>query len=561
LLGVLSCSRQPDGAPTPTTEAAEPPWFIDITDEAGLDFLHDAGKVETYFMPQQVGSGAAIFDFNNDGLLDILLLQNGGPDGPKNRLYQGLPGGRFKDVSAGSGLDFAGHNMGVAVADVNHDGWPDVLVTQYGGIRLLLNNRDGTFIDVTHEAGLSNPNWATSAAFVDYDRDGWLDLVVVNYLSYDPSFPCYNPNGQKDFCAPKTFHGTISQLFHHEGKCDSTNPRLRVPLVKFKNVTIASGLAKQPGPGLGVLCYDFDGDGWPDVFIANDGKPNHLWINQRDGTFKEEAAIRGLAVSAMGQAEANMGIALGDVDGDGLMDLFVTHLGTETNTFWKQTRRGIFRDETTAAGLAFPQWRGDGFGTLLADFDQDGALDLAIVNGRVAKGAKEHNPELGPFWAQYGDRNQLFAGDGTGKFRDVSTLNPALCGSYRVCRGLACADFNGDGALDLLVTAVAGRARLYRNVAPTRGHWLLVRALDPELKRDAIGAEVRVEAGKRRWLRLIDPNTGYLCSQDPRAHFGLGTADRVDAIHVLWPDGKRERFECPGADRVVELRKGAGKPQ
>ncbi len=241
-------------------ESSEPPWFTAFGKECGIDFVHDAGEVPgEYFMPQVVGSGVALFDFNNDGLLDVYLLQNAGPKSQsKNRLYQQLPGGRFKDVSAGSGLDVAGFGMGVAVGDFNNDGYLDVLVTEYGGVRLFLNNGNGTFTDVTKEAGLSEPGWSTSACFFDYDRDGWLDLLIVKYVDYDPSWKCSTTNSIRDYCSPKPFQGTVSRLYRNLGLKDGTS---RVP--KFKDVSVESGIGTLPGPGLGVVCADFDGDCWP----------------------------------------------------------------------------------------------------------------------------------------------------------------------------------------------------------------------------------------------------------------------------------------------------------
>ncbi|OWK34722.1 CRTAC1 family protein [Fimbriiglobus ruber] len=556
-------ARQPTPGPTPDlVKPEESTWFTDVTEASGIRFVHDPGPAGTYFMPQQVGSGAAAFDADGDGRLDILLLQNGGPNGPKNVFYLQQPDGTFRDASAGSGLDFAGHNMGVAVGDFNNDGRPDLVVTQYTGLRLLLNNGDGTFSDVTRESGVDNPAWGTSAAFFDYDRDGWLDLVVLSYVDYDPTWPCQAPNGTRDFCAPKTFKGRVSRLFHNLGGRPAATPGSNTPArARFEDVTETSGLGRTPGPGLGVVCADFDGDGWPDIFVANDGAANHLWMNQKNGTFKEEAVERSLAYNNMGQSQAGMGVALGDVNGDGMFDLFVTHLAEETNTLWTQKPRGFFRDQSAAAGLITPTWRATGFGTLLADFDHDGALDLAVVNGRVAARAAVDDWSLGPFWSRYGDRNQLFRGDGRGRFRDVSEANQPFSGQYAISRGLLRGDFDGDGAQDLLVTSVGGPARLYRNVAPNRGHWLIVRAFDPALKRDAYGAEIRVRAGDQTRTAWLNPAESYLCSSEPRAHFGLGTAARVDEIEVVWPDGTAEVFEegCD-ADRRVELRKGAGRP-
>jgi hypothetical protein len=507
-------------------------------------------------MPQIMGSGAALFDFNNDGLLDLYLLNNGGPRGAPNRLYQGLPGGKFKDVSKGSGLDFSGYCMGVAIGDVNNDGRPDVLVTLYRGVRLFLNCGGGKFLDATKEAGLDNPGWGTSAAFFDYNKDGWLDLVIVNYVDYTAQGGCDTPHGL-DYCPPAPFQGQAARLFRNLGP--ASNPTAASPpRVSFRDVTDESGLGKAPGPGLGVVCADFNGDGWPDIFVANDGKPNHLWINQKDGTFKEEAKDRGVAYNVLGQSEAGMGVALGDVHGDGLLDLFVTHLTEETHTLWKQGPPGLFIDRTAASGLAGTRWRGTGFGTLFADFDHDGALDVALVNGRVGRGPRLANPDLGHHWGRYAERNQVLANEGEGRFRDISPQNAPFCGTANVARGLACGDIDGDGALDLLVTTAAGRARLFKNVAPRRGHWLIVRAIDPKWKRDALGALVRVRAAGRNFVRPINPAGSYLSSSDARAHFGLGSAERVEGIEVVWPGGVREKFGPARADRVVTLEKGKG---
>jgi hypothetical protein len=539
-----------------------PPWFVDITEDSGLDFIHEVGSrpLESYFLPHLMGSGAAVFDYDGDGKLDLYLIQNGGPDSnATNRLFHQETDGRFKDVSAGSGLDIKGHGMGVAIGDVNNDGRPDVLVTEYGGIRLFINNGDGTFTDVSREAGLDHPFWATSAAFVDYDRDGWLDMVVVNYLDYDPTSLCTERGArQADFCHPRSFPGVVAKLYHNRGPI----PGSATGAVRFEDVTLASGLGKLPGRGLGVACADFDGDGWPDIFVANDAQPNYLWINQHNGTFKEEAAQRGLAYNGLGKPQGNMGIALGDAAnrGDGCFDVFVTHLSDELHTLWKQEPRGLYSDQTAAAHLASPCWRGTGFGTVMADFDQDGALDLAVVNGRVMRAKPPENASLPEFWRPYAERNQLFANDGTGAFRDISPSNAPFCGRYEMARGLACGDFNGDGALDLLVTTVAGPARLFRNVAPNRGHWMLIRAIDPALGgRDAYSAQITLQAGDRCWVSWINPSQSYLCSNDPRAHFGLGKVDTVDDIRVVWPNGDKESFDGGAVDRPILLRKGEGR--
>jgi hypothetical protein len=577
-LGVVGYYLREPVPPLPDPEPPPAAWFQDVTEAKGLHFQHVVGAVplENYFLPHLLGSGVALFDFNNDGRLDIYLIQNGGPGSSAvNRLFRQEEDGRFTDVSKGSGLDVVGHGMGVAIGDINNDGWPDVLLTEYGGIRLFLNNGDGTFTDVTKQAGLDNPLWATSAAFIDYDRDGWLDLVVTNYVAYDPTRSCSGGIKGPDYCTANLFPGSVTRLFRNKGvrgqgagakngQRPGTVTPTPSPLVpNFEDVTISSGLGRLPGPGLGVVCADFNGDHWPDILVANDGQPNRLWINQRNGTFKDEAIVRGLALDGLGRAKGSRGIALGDVDGDGFMAVFMTHLTEETNTLWKQEPPGgVFHDETGAARLLRSFWHGTGFGTVLGDFDHDGRLDLAVVNGRIQRDGLAPAGSGPAFWEPYVQRNQLFANRGRGRFFDLSPYNPDLCSVPAVARGLACGDVDGDGALDLLVTCVAGPARLYRNVAPDRGHWLMVRAIDPALGgRDAYGAEVTVHAAGRHWLRLINPGSSYLCSNDPRAHFGVGQLEQVDAIQVLWPDGQDEFFPTQPVDQLVILRKGSGKKE
>jgi enediyne biosynthesis protein E4 len=546
LVAAAGCCRPAGTVPAPT---AEPPWFEDVTAKYGLTFRHDCGPAgDGFSLSQVMGSGGAFLDYDGDGRLDVYLIHNGGPAGKKNQLFHQEPDGTFRDVSAGCGLDVAGYSMGVAVGDVTNDGRPDVLLTEYGATRLFLNEGGGRFRDVSAEAGVNNPFWATAAAFFDYDRDGWLDLIVVNYLDYDRSIKCSDAAGKPEFCAPHQFAGTVARLYRNLG------PR---PGVRFEDVTAAAGLDRARAKGLGVLCADFDGDGRPDVFVANDVIANHLWINRGDGTFAEEAGPRGVAFTRGGAAAANMGVAWADADGNGLPDVFVTHLVTENHTFWMQGPRGRFRDQTSDTGLRAAR-RTTGFGAALVDFDRDGWPDLAFVNGGVHRNYDARS--AAPFWSQYAQRNQLFANTG-GVFREVSDANPALCGEPCVGRGLAVGDFDNDGLPDLLVTEIDGPARLLRNVAPAKGHWLAVRGTIPKWKRDAYGAEITVRAGGKSFWRLLQPSYSYLCSNDPRCHFGLGSNDRYDAIDVTWPDGTRETFPGGPADRAVELRQGEGTPK
>jgi hypothetical protein len=296
--------------------------------------------------------------------------------------------------------------------------------------------------------------------------------------------------------------------------------------------------------------------------VADDGIPNRLYRNQRNGTFVDEATVRGLAYNAVGGTAGNMGVGLGDVNNDGLFDLFITHLTHEQHALWVQGPRGFFQDQIAMYGLVNPARRGTGFGTVLADFDLDGWPDLAVINGTIRRGSAHPGTPLAgliPFWFPYAQRYQLFRNDTRGRFLDLSTDNPAFCGFTGVGRGLACGDIDNDGAIDLLAVCAGGPAQLFRNVAPRHGHWLTVRALDPARgNRDAIGAEIWVEGQGQRWWRIIQPSSSYLVSHDPRAHFGLGSLTQIDTVRVLWPDGTEERFAGGAVDRHLILRQGAG---
>jgi len=506
-------------------------------------------------MPESLGSGVAVFDFDRDGRMDLFFLQNAGTNSPaRHQLFHQESDGRFLDVSAGSGLDSQGLGMGVAAGDVDNDGRPDVLITEHDRCRLFQNAGGGKFREVTAEAGLSNPHWGMSCAFVDYDRDGWLDLVLVNYVNYSPSMKCHSPKGTPEYCGPSGFPGTAPRLFRNLGAQGKG--------IRFEDATVTAGLSKLTAPGLGVVCADVNGDRWPDLFIANDGAVNWLLINQRNGTFAEEAATRGIAYNEMGAVQANMGIALGDADGDALFDILVTHLSTETHALWKQGPRGYFQDRTMASRVAASRWRGTGFGTVFADLNNDGAQDLAVVNGGIKRltfepGPRgEANPD--PFWDGYQQRSQIFSNDGKGVFHDVSEANLDFSGTAAVARGLAVGDLDNDGGLDLVVTRIAAAARVFRNIAP-RGNWLTIRVIEPTLGgRDAYGAEVTVTVAGRKRIAWVNPSQSYLCSNDPRAHFGLGPATRVENINVVWPDGSEENFPGVASNQILTLAKGSG---
>jgi hypothetical protein len=352
------------------------------------------------------------------------------------------------------------------------------------------------------------------------------------------------------------FGGTVSRLWQNLTTNSGSTPR-------FADVTEPSGLSAAAGAALGMVCADFNDDGWPDIFFADDARPNRLFINQGNGRFTEEAPVRGLAYNAMGATAGNMGVAFGDMDGDGMADLFVTHLAEEFHSLWKQEQRGLFSDQIAVSGLLEQGWRGTGFGTVLADLDCDGAGDIAFVNGLVRRNAAPQTPLLSgvsPWWGRFAQRPQLFTSTSAGRFRDISEANPAFCAMAMPGRSLAVGDLDGDGALDLMAGCVGGPVRYFRNVVPQRGHWLRIRLLDSiHGHRDAIGAEAIVHTVGKRWWSILQPVTSYLASNDPTLHFGLGGAGTVDRIEVLWPDGYRELFDGGPANQTLTLRSRTGR--
>jgi hypothetical protein len=543
------------------------PIFREVAAEAGLNFQHFNFATGHHYTPEIMGAGVALFDYDNDGDLDIYLVQgtrldrtgkllSPPPSGwkPGNRLFKNLLAEtgelRFVDVTEKAGVGHAGYGMGVAVGDYDNDGFLDLYVTNFGHNVLYHNNGDGTFTDVTREAGVDDPHWSTSAAWVDFDGDGYLDLFVCNYVDFtvEGNRDCFSPAGEPDYCTPKMYHPVPSRLFRN----------LRNG--KFEDVTEASGINSSYGPALGVVCADFNGDGRTDIYVANDTAANRLWLNQGDGTFRESALESGVAYSMDGLAKAGMGVTLSDVENNGGQVLLVTNLTREGVTAFRGDARGQFDDVTAELGLLQATFGCTGFGAQWLDYDNDGWLDLFIANGGVTIG------NSGSGAAPYSQRKQLFHNEGRGKrFRETSRMGGAAFQIQEVSRAAAIGDIDNDGAMDIVVTNNNGPVRLFRNQLSrnqpgARPHWLTVKLESPKTNRFAIGARVAVvRHGQETLRRRVNTDSSYLSANDVRAHFGLGDKREIDNVLVDWPDGSRERFEGIQCDRIVTLRQGSGK--
>ncbi len=545
----FGCERS---APAPA--AASPPFFVDATEAWGVDVDLDRAAPGNYFMPDSMTGGVALFDADGDGDLDLYLVHGRwdvarrapAADGVNRLLLQG-DDGVFRVTPDAAGAADAGYGMGVAVGDADNDGDLDLYVANYGPDAFYRNRGDGTFENATADAGIGNDAWSASAGFFDADGDGWLDVFVTNYLAIDPAREARDAAGRPDYAAPSVSPGVPDVLYRNTG--DGT----------FTDVTEAAGLAT-PGRGLGVIFDDLDGDGRIDIYVANDGDPNFAWISQADGTFVDRAAALGLAVNSYRRPEGSMGIARGDVDGDGAEDLLLTHFVQETNSLYRRLGPGQFSDETLARGLAGPSLDRTGFGAAFFDLELDGDLDLFVVNGRVFRRRPLAGARLSDHWNSYAEPNQLFVNRGGGRFAEVAVGCGPACNDIEVSRGLVAGDLDRDGDVDLVVTNANGTVRLYRNETPRQGHWLAVRAIDPALRRDAIGARIEVRLGRRVLLRTVTAARSYLSSGDLTTHFGLGEAERVDRILVRWPDGAIEHFDGGDVDRLRVIRRGEGRP-
>ncbi|MGY6631042.1 MAG: CRTAC1 family protein [Wenzhouxiangella sp.] len=545
------------------TPVAASDWFDDVTAESGLDFRYDNGMTGEFWFPEIMGAGVGLLDFNGNGLLDIYLVQGGalGPDiGPDDRLqgdrlfrndsFENAAGEwvwRFTDVTEAAGIDARGYGMGVAIGDINGNGHPDIYVLNFGDNQLWRNNGDGTFTDITAESGANDPRWSVSASFVDLDGSGQLDLFVANYVSF--SFAGHRAcrsatTGLQDYCSPSAYQGIADGLFRNLGNG------------RFENVSQAAGIGGTARHGLGVVAADFNGNGRPDIYVANDGSANSLWLNQGDFTFVDDAFLAGVAVNVDGAMEAGMGVDAADYNRSGRDSLFITHMRRETNTLYRNDGDGWFSDITAASGLGSPSFSFTGFGTAWLDLDNDGWLDLVVANGAVV--VEESLVNAGdPF--PYHQINQLFLNQGNGRFEDATRRGGAAFQASHVTRGLAVGDLNNNGRLDVVMANINGPARVLANTVDNGHHWLGLRLLDASGVREKTGAVAWLLEGDAPVVRRRSRTDGsYASANDGRILFGLADQSEARRIEVHWPTGQRERFGPLAVDRYHTITQGSG---
>ena len=557
---------------TATLGVAMDEWFTDRAEEYGLDFIHFNGASGRYYYPEILPPGVGLLDYDNDGDLDAYLVQSRrlGPDPQSGqdstqtaraeplggRLYRndleiradGTRVLRFTDVTEAARIDARGFGLGVASADIDNDGWVDVYLTNFGPSQMLRNNGNGTFSDVTSASGTANqPGFGVSASFVDYDRDGWLDLYVGNNVTYglENETVCPNPAGARDYCPPQIYGGQADRLYRNQGNG------------RFVDVTAKALVLGKFGPALGVTSADFDDDGWMDIYVANDGEENLLWLNQRDGTFKETALTAGAAVTAEGRAEASMGVDAGDFDNDGDEDLIMTELTGEGTNLYVNDGAARFRDAGALSGLGPASLPYTGWGTAWFDFDNDGWLDNLAVNGTIVAHGAHGGSAVQEF--PYGQRKLLFRNLGNGRFEQVAGQAGAAFGRSEAGRGVALGDVDNDGDVDVLVGNDAGPVRLLINNIGNRQHWLGLRLIGAS-GRDMLGARVAVmrTEGPTLWRRAKSDGS-YASANDPRVLVGLGASAERPSVQVRWPDGRTEEWADVAVDRWTTLTQGSGK--
>jgi enediyne biosynthesis protein E4 len=552
LVGVgAACAR--------TRDADERPWFVEATDAAGLTFTHHNGRTGQFYYPEVIAPGVALIDADADGDLDVFLIQSDDFGAPKaqastqhSRFFRNdlevRPDGTrrltFSDQTQASGLAVSGYGMGVAAGDIDKNGCVDLLTTSLAGVRLFRNSCRG-FVDASERSGLARTGWNVSASFVDVDRDGWLDLFVGHYLTWDPSLntPCFGTSGRRVYCAPQVYRAQPSHLYRNNR--DGT----------FTDVTAAAGMATQFGPALGVSTADFNGDGWIDIYVANDREENQLWTNRHNGTFENTGLLSGTALGPFGQPKSGMGVDAGDMDDDGDEDIVVTNLTGEGHDLYVNDGTGTFVNASAVAGLNSRSLPYTGFGAGWIDVDNDGWLDLLTVNGAVQI---PEAPGASGALASLGQAQQLFRNLGHGRFDDVTRAGGPGLLRMDASRGAAFGDVDNDGDTDVVVANNGGPAQLLLNAIGQRQHWVGLRLLTAQGS-DALGARVAVTVagGRTRWRRARADGS-YASANDPRVLVGLGSSTGPVNVRVIWPDGKVEAMQVE-IDRYTPVVEGKGR--
>ncbi len=557
-LYVYGCGSPSDPPPVQSPPpAAEPEFtlFVERAAEVGLDFVHDPGVSGENHFPEIMGSGGALFDYDDDGDMDVYLIQGGSLAGQRelpNRLFENrlIPDGelRFVDRTTDSGLGDTGYGMGAAVGDIDNDGDADLYVSNVGPNVLFRNNGDGTFSDITPLAERGDDAWSTSVSFVDYDNDADLDLYVANYVSFSlaNNIRCTGHGGQPDFCDPLAFSPRGDRLWRNDGEG------------RFSDVTAGSGIDGSFANGLGVTAADFDGNGLPDLYVANDKMANQFWIAGAAGGFEDRALMSGNAYNADGVPEASMGLSAGDFDNDGDDDLFMTHLGAETNTLYRNEGNGSFVDVSDLTRLSVPSLGFTGFGAAWFDADHDGFVDLFSANGAVQIEPLQAGTDPYP----YRQKNQIFFNLDGKRFADRSATSGEAMQVSEVSRGAAFGDIDNDGDVDVLVTNNNGPVRLLLNELANGRRWLRLDLTGTASNRDAMGARVAlIRGGEPVYWRRVHTDGSYLSASDGRVFFGVPDDAAVDGIRVYWPSGAVEEWPLEGLNREIALVEGsAGQP-
>jgi enediyne biosynthesis protein E4 len=530
-------------------QTESPVQFVDIATQAKIAFKHENGASPQKYMPETMAGGSIFLDYNNDGWPDIFFV-NGGSFTDKqkaaaawHRLYRNNKDGTFTDVTAASGIGVSGFGMGACSADIDNDGFADLYVTSFGGNKLYHNNGDGTFADVTTKAGVGAQSWSSSCAFADVDNDGHVDLFVTNYVDFSVKNNkyCFFSGDTRVYCHPNVYNGLSDILYRNNG--DGT----------FTDISRQAGISRTDGKGLGVVFGDYDNDGWPDIFVGNDSVPNFLFHNKGKGVFEEVGLIAGVAVGNDGQPLAGMGVDMGDIDGDGLLDIIVTNLDRQTHSLYRNLGKRLFANITFESGVAEATLRFVGFGAAFLDYDNDTDLDLAIANGDVID-----NVSLFRDSTSYAQRNLLLQNDGTGKFKDVGPASGPGFAIKKASRSLSAADIDNDGDLDLLIGNVGDTPDLLRNDGGNKSNSILIRTVGTKSNRDGIGARLKLTVSGKVFIREVKAGSSYLSQSDMRVHFGMGRAARAEKLEIRWPSGTVETVNDVAANEILTITEGQG---